>query len=122
MKTPSLLSGTIVATFFLANIAQAADITWQAPQAVSSALDVNTQGTLFTAKSTGYGYTVNGVFFDPAAANFSESFAVGGTGFMGGQTYIGTNNAEGQAYAGLLDIAHGLAVGGLVPRRSLSAT
>ena len=28
MKTPSLLSGTIVATFFLANIARAADITW----------------------------------------------------------------------------------------------
>ncbi len=106
MKTPTLLTGSFLATFFLANFGQAADITWQAPQAISSALDVNTQGTLFTAKSTGYGYTVNGVFFNPAAANFSEDFTRGDVGYMGGQTFIGTNNADGQAYAGLMDIAH----------------
>ena len=49
---------------------------------------------------------MNGVFFDPAAANFSEDFTRGDTGYMGGQTFIGTNNADGQAYAGLMDIAH----------------
>lgn len=93
----------------LPQLSQAADIIWQTPQALSSALDVNNQGTLVTAKSTGYEYTVNGVFFDDNPANFSESFATGGGGFMGGITYIGNNDANGQAYAGLMNIAHGSA-------------
>jgi autotransporter-associated beta strand protein len=90
----------------LVHLSPAANITWQTPQAVSSALDVNTQGTLFTAKSTGGAYTVNGVFFDPAAANFAETFNNGAVGFMNGQTFIGTNDTDGQAYAGLMDVAH----------------
>jgi hypothetical protein len=108
LKTLSLAA---LAAFTLVGAANAANIIWSTPQAISSSTDVNTQGTLFTAKSTGYNsYTVNGVLFDTNAANISEAFVVGGQGgggFMGGQSYIGSNDAQGQAYAGLMDFAHG---------------
>ena len=100
---------TLFATALLgmaAVYAHAANIIWQGSQAISASTDVSTQGTLFTAKSTGYEYTVNGVFFDDVPANFSENFTRGDGGYMNGGTFIGTNDTDGQAYAGLMDIAH----------------
>jgi autotransporter-associated beta strand protein len=100
---PALLAA---ASFALAVSAGASNITWQSPQAISASTDVNTQGTLFTSKSTGGDYTVNGVFFTTANVNFAESFNTGAVGFMNGQTYIGTNDTDGQNYAGLMNVAH----------------
>ena len=101
--TTLLASALLGVAAFSAN---AANIIWQGPQVISASTDVSTQGTLFTAKSTGGAYTVNGVFFDPGAANFTESFNTGAVGFMNGQTFIGTNDTDGQNYAGLMNIAH----------------
>ena len=59
-QTPMKHKTTIVASPFsawLAVSANAANIIWQGPQAISASTDVSTQGTLFTAKSTGYDYT-----------------------------------------------------------------
>lgn len=87
--------------------ANAANIIWSTPQAISASTDVSTQGTLFTAKSTGYNsYTVNGVLFDANAANITSTFERGDGGYMGGQAFIGTNDTVGQAYAGLMDFSH----------------
>ena len=65
-KTTSLAA---LAAITIAGSASAANIIWSTPQAIAASTDVSTQGTLFTAKSTGYNYTVNGVFFDASAAN-----------------------------------------------------
>jgi hypothetical protein len=104
LKTTSLAA---LVAITIAGSASAANIIWSTPQAISSSTDVSTQGTLFTAKSTGFSsYTVNGVFFDTAAANFAETFNNGAVGFMNGASYIGTNDTDGQAYAGLMNNVH----------------
>ena len=84
-----------------------ADVTWDTVNTVSAATDVSTIGTLVYAKGFGPATTVNGVTFDNTP-NYSDTFdsthpSPQFIGFMNGATFVGTDNAEGQAYATLLD-------------------
>src|SRR4051812_22861890 len=81
-----LIAGT------LASSAQAASITWGAPQGISSDSDVDTKGSLVGALSFGPvggapSTTVNGVFFNGLAMNgnpvSSGHFALSGAGAVG---------------------------------------
>ncbi len=89
----------------------AADVLWSAPQVITDASDVNTQGTLFISKAHTSGFTVNGVTFDgPTPANYLDTFGfntavnypTGPADFVPAG-FIGANDAEGQAYGQLLD-------------------
>ena len=83
--------------------ASAANVIWNTVQAVTAATDVNTTGTLEYA--VGFGSTsttVSGVTFGNTPS-YGDTFIAATTGFMGGITFIGSNNSEGQAYATLLD-------------------
>ena len=94
------------ATLAFAGSASAANVIWGTVQTVSSSTDVNTSGTSVYAKGFGSNTTVNGVTFD-ATSSYSDNFFASYTGFLTTATvpvtFIGTNNAEGQAYATLLD-------------------
>ena len=83
--------------------ASAANVIWNAVQTVTAATDVNTTGTLEYA--VGFGSTsttVSGVTFGNTFS-YGDTFIAAFTGFMGGITFVGSNDSEGQAYATLLD-------------------
>ncbi len=110
VKTKGMLIASC-ATLLLVGSGHAANVIWQTVGVISSASEVNTQGTLFTSKSHTNGLTVNGVTFGgPAPTNYSDTFGFNtAIDYPTGQAdfvpagFIGANDAEGQAYGQFLD-------------------
>lgn len=112
----------IVSAVFLAattHYSYSADLAWNIVEKISAANDVNTDGTLVYARGFGPATTVNGVTFDNTS-NYSDTFEFPYTGFMGGTTFLGTNDSEGQAYATLLNSGRYIQAGSTTANMTLS--
>ena len=100
MKTPTFIA-VATATCLLAVTSMAATITWDAPQAITGASDVSTEGTYFGSwapyNANANQAPVNGVTFQGY-----DTLGISNSGFVDGGPYFGTHTTGDSNYNSLL--------------------